>query len=42
MEKVAYIGAAESGLYLEIKGIGKSGETYRTRTNKEEKLENIL
>lgn len=42
MEKVAYIGASESGLYLEIKGIGKSGETYRTRTNKEEKIREYI
>lgn len=42
MRNIAYIGATENGLYLEIKGEGKSGETYRRRTNKEETIREYI
>lgn len=42
MRNIAYIGATENGLYLEIKGEGKSGETYRKRTNKEEAIREYI
>ncbi len=41
MRNIAYIGATENGLYLEIKEAGKSRETYR-RTNKEETIREYI
>ncbi len=42
MKNIVYIGASENGLYLEIKGSGRTGETYRRRTNKEETIREYI
>ncbi|MCI9233007.1 MAG: transglycosylase SLT domain-containing protein [Bacilli bacterium] len=42
MEKFAYIGASEHGLYLETKVMEKSGEKYRKRTNKEDTIQRFI